>query len=89
MSFNEKYIGLPVQEGRINDDKFEPTKQTLLERCSTWSKNIYVRHINKCVGEICGPTITNLCDDHVNFLVLRGGGMKMIEEKFIGCHERE
>jgi hypothetical protein len=37
-SFDEKYIGLPIPEGRMKDDKFQPTKERLRKKCSDWSE---------------------------------------------------
>jgi hypothetical protein len=34
----EKYLGLPMPEGRMNKDKFETTKQRLVKRCSNWAE---------------------------------------------------
>jgi hypothetical protein len=34
ISFEEKYLGLPVPEGRMKDDKFQPTKERLMKKCS-------------------------------------------------------
>jgi hypothetical protein len=38
MSFDEKYLGLPVPEGWMKDDKFQPTKERLRKKCSDWSE---------------------------------------------------
>jgi hypothetical protein len=35
-SFEDKYLGLPVPEGRMKDDKFQPTKEKLGKKCSDW-----------------------------------------------------
>ena len=35
-SFEEKYLGLPVPEGRMKDDKFQPAKEKLRKKCSDW-----------------------------------------------------
>ena len=35
-SFHEKYLGLPILEGRMKNEKFEPTKEKLLKKCSDW-----------------------------------------------------
>jgi hypothetical protein len=32
----EKYLGLPTPEGRMNKEKFKTTKQILVNRCSSW-----------------------------------------------------
>jgi phosphoribosylaminoimidazole-succinocarboxamide synthase len=36
--FEEKYLGLPVPEGRMKDDKFQPTKERLMTKCSDWTE---------------------------------------------------
>jgi hypothetical protein len=38
-SFEEKYLGLPVPEGRMKDDKFIPLKDTYKKKISDWSEN--------------------------------------------------
>jgi phosphoribosylaminoimidazole-succinocarboxamide synthase len=38
ISFEEKYLGLPVPEGRMKDDKFQPTKERLMKKCSDWTE---------------------------------------------------
>jgi hypothetical protein len=37
-SFEEKYLGLPVPEGRMKDDKFIPLKDTYKKKMSDWSE---------------------------------------------------
>jgi hypothetical protein len=34
----EKYLGLPTPEGRMNKEKFKTTKQRLVNRCSSWAE---------------------------------------------------
>jgi hypothetical protein len=37
----ERYLGLPTPDGRMNDGKFKTTKQRLTNRCSSWvNRNI-------------------------------------------------
>jgi hypothetical protein len=35
-SFEEKYLGLPVPEGWMKNDKFQPTKERLQKKCSDY-----------------------------------------------------
>jgi hypothetical protein len=37
-SFEDKYLGLPVPEGRMKDDKCQPPKERLGRKCSDWSE---------------------------------------------------
>ena len=37
-SFDEKYLGLPVPEGILKNEKFQPTKERLSKKCSDWSE---------------------------------------------------
>jgi hypothetical protein len=37
-SFDDKYLGLPIPEGRMKNDKFQPSKEKLKKKCSDWSK---------------------------------------------------
>jgi hypothetical protein len=32
IEFDNKYLGLPIPEGRMKDDKFQPTKEKLLKK---------------------------------------------------------
>jgi hypothetical protein len=38
MTFDEKYLGLPIPEGCMKNDKFKPTKEKLQKKCSDWSE---------------------------------------------------
>jgi hypothetical protein len=33
----EKYLGLPTPEGRMDNENFKSTKQRLVKRCSNWA----------------------------------------------------
>jgi hypothetical protein len=35
---DEKYLGLPIPEGRMKNDKFQSTKDRLMNKCSDWSE---------------------------------------------------
>jgi hypothetical protein len=37
-SFDDKYLGLPIPEGRMKNDKFQPSKEKLKKKCSDWSE---------------------------------------------------
>ena len=37
-SFEEKYLGLPVPEGRMKAERFQPTKERLAKRMIGWSE---------------------------------------------------
>ncbi|CAM0949281.1 unnamed protein product [Alopecurus aequalis] len=37
-TFEEKYLGLPVPDGRLKNGKFQPTKERLQKKCSDWSE---------------------------------------------------
>jgi hypothetical protein len=38
VSFEEKYLGLPVPEGRMKNGKFKPTKERFRNRASDWAE---------------------------------------------------
>jgi hypothetical protein len=38
MTFDEKYLGLPIPKGCMKNDKFKPTKEKLQKKCSDWSE---------------------------------------------------
>jgi hypothetical protein len=38
MAQEEKYLGLPTPEGRINKDQFKSTKQRLAKRLTNWAE---------------------------------------------------
>jgi hypothetical protein len=37
-SFDEKYLGLPIPEGRMKNDKLQSTKERLRKKCSDWNE---------------------------------------------------
>jgi hypothetical protein len=37
-SLDDKYLGLPILKGWMNDDKFQRTKERLRKKCSDWSE---------------------------------------------------
>jgi hypothetical protein len=37
-SFDEKYLGLPILEGRMKNDKLQSTKERLRKKCSDWNE---------------------------------------------------
>jgi hypothetical protein len=37
-SFDDKYLGPPIPEGRMKDEKFQPTKDFFSKKCSDWSE---------------------------------------------------
>jgi mannosylglycoprotein endo-beta-mannosidase len=37
-SFDDKYLGLPIPEGHMKNDKFQPSKEKLKKKCSDWSE---------------------------------------------------
>jgi hypothetical protein len=37
-SFDDKYLGPPIPEGRMKDEKFQPTKEFFSKKCSDWSE---------------------------------------------------
>ena len=40
-AFDEKYLGLPTTEGKMNKDKFQPVKERFGKRLADWSdKNL-------------------------------------------------
>jgi hypothetical protein len=39
-SFEEKYLGLPVPEGRMKDGRFQPVKESIRRKCQIGRKNI-------------------------------------------------
>ena len=41
-SFEEKYLGLPVPEGRMKNDKFVSIKGTYKIKCVTSRRNTYL-----------------------------------------------
>jgi sulfite reductase beta subunit-like hemoprotein len=38
-SFEDKYLGLPVPEGRIKDGKFQAIKERCRKTCNDWCEN--------------------------------------------------
>jgi hypothetical protein len=44
----EKYLGLPMLEGRMNDGKFKSTKEKLVNWCSNWAKRTCQWQLRKC-----------------------------------------
>jgi hypothetical protein len=44
----EKYLGLPTPEGRMNKDKFKTTEERLVKRCSSWAE----KHMSMGVKEV-------------------------------------
>ena len=47
-AFDEKYLGLPTTEGKMNKDKFQPVKERFGKRLADWSdKNLRKRSFDK------------------------------------------
>jgi hypothetical protein len=37
-AFEEKYLGLPVPEGRMKAQRFQPVKDRFRKRCNVWDE---------------------------------------------------
>jgi hypothetical protein len=37
-SFDDKYFGLSIPEGRMKNEKFQPSKEKVKKKCSGWSE---------------------------------------------------
>jgi hypothetical protein len=58
VAFEEKYLGLPVPEGRMNKVKFQPLKSKFMKRASDWVEK-YMSD-----GEGCSAIFASLCYGH-------------------------
>jgi hypothetical protein len=60
-SFDEKYLGLPIPEGRMKNDKFQPTKERLRKKCSDWSEKYMSGAAKRSVDKVCCSSYIYVC----------------------------
>jgi hypothetical protein len=58
-SFEEKYLGFPTPQGRMKASTFQPTKERLRKRLSTWSEKFMVMAATKILIKSVAQSLTN------------------------------
>ena len=93
--FEDKYIGLPVPEGRMKADKFQYTKDKALKRGSDWigkyassgAKEIQIKSVIQAIMVYAMSIFkfpTTLCDELSQIIRNFWWVMRRIEEELIG-----
>jgi hypothetical protein len=69
IEFDDKYLGLPIPEGRMKDDKFQPTKEKLQKKCSDWSEKYSSSAAKESLIKSVVQAITNYAISIFKFFV--------------------
>jgi hypothetical protein len=96
-SFEEKYLGLPIPEGRMKDDKFQPTKERLMEKCSDWTekyssgaaKEVLIKAVAQAIPTHAMSIFkfsAGLCDEFEQIIRNFWWGDDVEKERFTGWH---
>jgi hypothetical protein len=64
-SFEEKYLGLPIPEGRMKDDKFQPTKERLMEKMFRLDREIFFGGSKRGSNKGSGSGHTHTCYEYL------------------------